>query len=244
MLSSLGAPHPILLQVPPDVYQQQPHELFVNVQDVIPGMAVDVRYVSHDNFVGTVISGYQAAKILLTRPAAEALIPVESQLRTMGLGLLIYDGYRPQRAVNQFVEWALKDANDTRTKHDYYPNIVDKAHLVRDGYIAARSGHSRGSTVDLTIMDRTRDGDDSSASPKQPPLHYQTLDMGTPFDWFDPRSWPSSTNNVSATQRAHRLLLRTLMVQAGFRPLDEEWWHFTLIDEPFPNTYFDFVIIE
>jgi len=194
------------------------------VRQVVRGVTIDLRYFSRNNFVGEFIDGYEEANMLMTRETAAALIPVENQLRAMGLGLKIFDAYRPQQAVDHFVRWA-EDLDDTRMKYRYYPN-VDKANLFSDGYIAARSGHSRGSTVDLTIIDRAT-GDE--------------LDMGTPWDFFDLRSWPSSTE-VSATQRANRMLLRTLIIEAGFRPLETEWWHFTLENEPFPDTYFNFVI--
>jgi len=197
---------------------------FIDVRQVVRGVTIDLRYFSRNNFVGEFIDGYEEANMLMTRETAAALIPVENQLRAMGLGLKIFDAYRPQQAVDHFVRWA-EDLDDTRMKYRYYPN-VDKANLFSDGYIAARSGHSRGSTVDLTIIDRAT-GDE--------------LDMGTPWDFFDLRSWPSSTE-VSATQRANRMLLRTLIIEAGFRPLETEWWHFTLENEPFPDTYFNFVI--
>jgi len=197
---------------------------FIDVRQVVRGVTIDLRYFSRNNFVGEFIDGYEEANMLMTRETAAALIPVENQLRAMGLGLKIFDAYRPQQAVEHFVRWA-EDLDDTRMKYRYYPN-VDKANLFSDGYIAARSGHSRGSTVDLTIIDRAT-GDE--------------LDMGTPWDFFDLRSWPSSTE-VSATQRANRMLLRTLIIEAGFRPLETEWWHFTLENEPFPDTYFNFVI--
>jgi len=197
---------------------------FIDVRQVVRGVTIDLRYFSRNNFVGEFIDGYEESNMLMTRETAAALIPVENQLRAMGLGLKIFDAYRPQQAVDHFVRWA-EDLDDTRMKYRYYPN-VDKANLFSDGYIAARSGHSRGSTVDLTIIDRAT-GDE--------------LDMGTPWDFFDLRSWPSSTE-VSATQRANRMLLRTLIIEAGFRPLETEWWHFTLENEPFPDTYFNFVI--
>ena len=151
---------------------------------------------------------------------------MQKDLEAFGLGLKVFDAYRPQRAVDHFVRWA-EDLDDTRMKAKYYPG-VEKKHLFRDGYIAARSGHSRGSTVDLTIV---------SLGPDDP----VELDMGTGWDYFGPRSWPASLD-VSPQQRANRMLLQSLMVKHGFKPLAEEWWHFTLKDEPFPKTYFDFVI--
>jgi len=196
---------------------------FVEIRDVAPGVMVDLRYLGHDNFVGARVDGYVTERCYLTAEAAAALAKVQAELAAFGLGLKVFDAYRPQRAVDHFVRWA-EDLDDTKTKARYYPGI-HKEHLFRDGYIAARSGHSRGSTVDLTLVSL----DDGA------PVE---LDMGTGWDFFGPDSWPSS-RAVTPQQRANRMLLQSLMVQHGFRPLAEEWWHFTLIDEPFPETYFD-----
>jgi len=185
---------------------------------------IDVRYFGADNFVGAPVDGYLAEQIIISQDAADALLKVQLSLVSQGLALKIFDAYRPQRAVDHFVRWA-QDLGDIRMKQKYYPN-VQKQHLFRDGYIASRSGHSRGSTVDLTLV-RLSDG--------------QELDMGTPWDYFDPLSWPSSTA-VSVAQKANRDLLRQVMLAAGFRPLEEEWWHFTLANEPYPERYFDFPI--
>lgn len=197
---------------------------FVNVGKFIPEMTVQMRYYTTENFVGTRVDGYAVPICYLTPPAADALRDAEASLKPFGLGLKLFDCYRPQRAVDHFVRWA-EDLNDTKTKRDYYPN-VPKSKLFARGYIAARSGHSRGSTVDLTLID-LKSGTE--------------LDMGTPFDFFSPRSWPTSPE-VTAQQRANRLLLRRVMTGAGFRPLKEEWWHFTLENEPYPDTYFDLPI--
>ena len=199
---------------------------FVEIREVIPGVEVDVRYFSEDNFVGERIDGYEAAKIYLTRDAASALAKVQADLAAFGLGLKIFDAYRPQRAVDHFVRWA-EDTADTKMKAKYYPD-VEKRRLFRDGYIAAKSGHSRGSTVDLTLV---------SIGSERP----AELDMGTAWDFFGPKSWPESME-VSAQARANRMLLQSLMIKHGFRGLAEEWWHFTLVGEPFPETYFDFVV--
>ncbi|MCC7220411.1 MAG: M15 family metallopeptidase [Candidatus Contendobacter sp.] len=200
---------------------------FVNVQQVIPTLQLDLRYYSTHNFVGERIDGYQAQRAFLTRPAAEALGRVQQTLAPFGLGLKLFDAYRPQRAVAYFVRWA-QDVNDTRRKAEFYPNVA-KRDLFKEGYIAEKSSHSRGSTVDVTLI----------------PLHATDpateLDMGTPFDWFGPESWPNSPA-VTPTQRAHRLLLRLVMEQQGFQPYAQEWWHFTLANEPFPETYFDFPV--
>lgn len=199
---------------------------FVEVREAVPAIVVELRYASEDNFVGKVIDGYESERCYLTAQAAAALKNVQAELEPFGLGLKVFDAYRPQRAVDHFVRWA-EDLGDTRMKALYYPD-VEKKNLFRDGYIAAKSGHSRGSTVDLTIV--TLDGGAAVE-----------LDMGTGWDFFGPRSWPSSIE-VSAKARAHRMLLQSLMVKHGFRPLAEEWWHFTLVDEPFPDTYFNFPV--
>jgi D-alanyl-D-alanine dipeptidase len=199
---------------------------FVEIREAVPGVVVDLRYLGDDNFVGAPVDGYAAERCYLTAEAAQALGRVQHELAHLGLGLKVFDAYRPQRAVDHFMRWA-EDLDDTAMKSRYYPDVA-KAHLFRDGYIAAKSGHSRGSTVDLTIV--ALDG----GAPVE-------LDMGTPWDFFGPRSWPSS-REVTPQQRANRMLLQALMIKHGFRPLAEEWWHFTLEDEPYPDTYFDFVV--
>jgi len=199
---------------------------FVEIREAVPGVVVDLRYLGEDNFVGAAVDGYAADRCYVTTEAAEALGRVQHELAHLGLGLKVFDAYRPQRAVDHFVRWA-EDLDDTRMKSRYYPDVA-KAELFRDGYIAAKSGHSRGSTVDLTIVSL------GTGAPVE-------LDMGTPWDFFGPRSWPTSLA-VTPQQRANRMLLQSLMMKHGFRPLAEEWWHFTLENEPFPDTYFDFVV--
>ncbi len=184
----------------------------------------EVRYFSTDNFVGERISGYLTPDIMMTKPTYTALLQVAEELGAFGIGLKVFDAYRPQQAVDHFVRWA-EDLEDTRMKSRYYPRI-DKANLFRDGYIASRSSHSRGSTVDLTLIDLGTG---------------EELDMGTCWDFFDLRSWGES-EQVNEIQRANRALLRSIMTQHGFSPLREEWWHFTLVDEPFPDTFFDFPV--
>lgn len=193
----------------------------VDAAGVVEGLAVDMRYFGKDNFVGRRVDGYQAPRCLLTRPAAEALAAAQRDLAARGLGLKVFDCYRPARAVRHFVRWA-RDVKDASRKAEFYPE-VDKRNLFRDGYISARSGHSRGSTVDITLIRRDTG---------------EAVDMGTPFDFFSLKSWPTSTA-VTAEQRANRALLTEAMTRAGFKPLTTEWWHFTLADEPFPDTYFD-----
>jgi len=199
---------------------------FVHVDEVIPGIVLEIRYYTSDNFTGRRVNGYEQPAAILTEQAATALRRVADDLGEFGFGLKIYDAYRPQRAVDDFVHWA-GDPADQRMKSRYYPD-VDKANLIRDGYIAARSGHSRGSTLDLTLV---------YPGPEGP----RELDMGTGWDFFGPESWPAS-RAVTPVQRAHRMLLRSVMEQHGFVPLEQEWWHFTLRDEPFPDRYFDFPV--
>jgi len=200
-------------------------EGFVYLGTVAPSIRQDIRYYSSDNFMGQRVEGYENPVCILTTAAAGALNRVQNELRPFGLGLKIFDAYRPQRAVDDFVAWA-GDLSRQEMKSRYYPD-VRKEDLLQRGYIAARSGHTRGSTVDVTII--SLDG------------AREQLDMGTPWDFFSPLSWPASAA-VTPGQRAHRLLLRTLMTTHGFIPLQEEWWHFTLKGEQFPNTYFDFPV--
>lgn len=182
-----------------------------------------MRYASADNFVGVRIDGYRAARCWLSLPAAHALARVEDDVAQAGLTLVVFDCYRPQRAVDHFLRWAA-DTADQRTKATYYP-FVSKGELFSQGYVAARSGHSRGSTVDVTLA--RVDGE-----------RMARLDMGTPFDFFDPRSHASS-REVTAEQQANRQRLRAVMERHGFRSYEPEWWHFTLADEPYPDRYFD-----
>ena len=197
---------------------------FVYVTDVIKGIRFDLRYYSDDNFVGQPIPGYGSNVLILTLQAAMALKKVQQELAYGNFALKVFDAYRPQRAVDFFTRWA-DDDEDERMKQIYYPN-EEKSELIPKGFIAAQSAHSRGSTVDLTIYSM-EDGLD--------------LDMGTPFDFFDQKSWPSNTM-VTTQQRANRQLLRTIMGKYGFGGVEEEWWHFTLLDEPYPDTYFDFPV--
>jgi D-alanyl-D-alanine dipeptidase len=197
---------------------------FVDLQDAVPGIAVELRYFGSNNFLGRRVVGYEANVVYLTAPAAAALAAVQAQLAGDGLGLKVFDAYRPQRAVDDFMRWAA-NPDDTAMKAAYYP-ALDKAQLIPQGYIAERSGHSRGSTVDLTLVELAS-GDE--------------VDMGSPYDFFDPISWPDS-NAVADPARASRAKLRDIMLRHGFQPLDQEWWHFTLRDEPHPATYFDFPV--
>ncbi len=192
---------------------------FTNVTETIASISFEMHYAGSDNFIGRPVDGYTAPVCYLTNEAAAALQKVQQSLQNEGLGLILFDCYRPQRAVDHFVRWA-KDLNDTKMKNRYYPDVAKK-NLFKDGYIAARSGHSRGSTLDLGIVG---------------------LDMGTPFDFFDPRS---HTNSDAVTPRQHqnRMKLKEVMEANGFQNYAEEWWHYTLKEEPFKESYFDFPII-
>ena len=197
---------------------------FIYLTEVIPHVDFDLRYYSDENFIGQPVPGYQSNVLIVTLQAAMALKKVQQDLSYSNFALKIFDAYRPQQAVDFFVRWA-NDPDDIRMKEIYYPNM-DKDELIPKGFIAEKSSHSRGSTVDATIIS-LEDG--------------RELDMGTPFDLFDQKSWPSDTT-VSVQQRANRQLLRTVMSKYGFIGLEEEWWHFTLRDEPYPDTYFDFPV--
>ncbi|WDE14505.1 M15 family metallopeptidase [Thalassomonas haliotis] len=199
---------------------------FVDLEQVMPTLEVELRYFSEDNFVGERIPGYNKPKAILSKKAAAALARVQDDLLEFGLGLKVYDAYRPQRAVDFFVRWA-QDLKDTRMKQHYYPQ-VQKKDLFSHGYIAAKSGHSRGSTVDVTLVSLM------GGKPSE-------LDMGTTWDYFSIKSWPANLA-LTAQQRANRMLLQQVMLRQGFTFLEEEWWHFTLKDEPFSEQYFDFVI--
>jgi len=202
--------------------QERP-AVFVDAATVVPGLLVEARYAGSHNFVGRPIDGYDAPHCLLTRPAAAALANVARDLASQGLVIKAFDCYRPTRAVANFVRWA-RDPNDQKMKTEFYPD-VDKRTLFRDGYIALQSGHSRGSTIDLTLAQA--DGHE--------------LDMGTPFDFFSPKSWTADPS-IGAEAHKNRMLLAAAMRRRGFRGYDKEWWHFTLRGEPFPDTYFNFPV--
>lgn len=224
-------------------------DAFVEIREFLPDAVMDIRYFTEHNFVGARVDGYEAPKCYLTREAAQALAGVQADLNAFGFGLKIYDCYRPQRAVDHFVRWA-KDVEDTATRTEFYPT-VDKRNLFRDGYIAERSGHSRGSTVDLSIVELPaakqpefvlgRTEQKECFLPEGERFPDNSIDMGTGFDCFHELSHPENPG-LDARQRLNRLLLKTLMEKHGFRYYEKEWWHFTLADEPFPNTYFDFVV--
>ncbi len=216
---------------------------FVTLTDVVPDAILEIRYYSSYNFVGERIDGYLQPTALLTKRAADSLRAVSDDVSAQGYRLKIFDAYRPQKAVDHFVRWA-SDLSDTRMKPYFYPDL-DKSVLFEQEYIMEKSGHTRGSTVDLTLFDMQTE---------------KELDMGGTFDWFGPESHPDFCGHpdtgeytgdnhgspvgrtITAEQFAHRMILRRAMLRHGFKPLDSEWWHFTLRDEPFPDTYFTFPV--
>ncbi len=211
---------------------------FVRITDVVPDAILEIRYYSTYNFVGQRIDGYQSPVAMLTREAATALKAVSDDLKAQGYRLKIFDAYRPQCAVDHFMRWA-QNLNATEMKQYFYPEL-NKDVLIPD-YIARKSGHTRGSTVDLTLFDMRTE---------------KEVDMGGTFDWFGVESHPDFCGNpdtgkytggkspagrsITAEQFHNRMILRQAMLRHGFKPLDTEWWHFTLKNEPFPNTYFTF----
>ena len=207
-----------------EVVSQHKPEDFVYLLDLEPSIKIELRYFSNNNFIGQPIDGYHRSTIIVSKPTALALQKVQNDLEKKGLGLKIFDAYRPQQAVNHFVRWA-KVLNDTLMKQSYYPD-VPKSELFKRGYIASKSGHSRGSTVDLTLIDLDTGNE---------------LDMASPYDFFGVESHPFY-KKITNEQRKNRMLLRRVMLKNGFKPYENEWWHFTLRDEPFPNQYFDFPV--
>lgn len=204
--------------------KQKLPEGFVYAKTIIPDLDVELRYFTTNNFVGDTIDGYNAHVLILTTTTAEKLKLVQDELQQQNLCLKVYDGYRPQGAVNHFIRWA-RDLNDTINKSQFYPD-VNKRNLFKEGYIASRSGHSRGSTLDLTI---------TNGETGEP------LDMGSPYDYFGEQSWVNY-EGITEEQKANRQLLQTVMLKHNFRNYPKEWWHFTLRWELFPETYFDFEV--
>lgn len=220
----------------------------IDIKTVIPDVVIDLRYAGFHNFIGEPVIGYSVAKCLLTPQAAQQLASVQQDLKAFSLALKIYDCYRPQRAVDHFLRWAAV-TDDTRMQQEFYPRR-DKHNLFADGYIAAKSSHSRGSTVDITLVPLPvpqqalyLPGQPLQACDLEQSQRFQdnSLDMGTGFDCFDALA---NTENprIGLEQRINRLLLKTLMEQHGFKNYALEWWHFTLVNEPFPDRYFDIAI--
>lgn len=196
---------------------------FVYLDECLPGVRWDAKYATWDNFVGRPVDGYLANRIVGTRALGEALAVARDEAAAHGFGLLLWDGYRPQRAVDCFLRWA-EQPEDGRTKLRHYPNI-ERRQMFELGYVAERSGHSRGSTVDLTLYHLATG---------------QLAAMGGDHDLMDAVSHHAA--EVPEPEQANRLLLRSVMEASGFRPYAEEWWHYTLADEPHPDTYFDFPV--
>jgi len=221
---------------------------FVDVITIIPSIVLDIRYYTPHNFVGEKIDGYNAPKCLLTNQAAQALAKVQELLLRQSLSLKVYDCYRPQRAVNHFVRWS-KDPDDIKTKKEFYPT-VDKRKLFKDGYLATRSSHSRGSTLDLTIVPvPTPPQADYTPGqtlfecylPADQRFKDNSIDMGTGFDCLHDLSHFNHPK-LDAVVHQNRQLLKTFMEKYGFENYDKEWWHYSFKNEPYPNTYFDFII--
>ena len=207
---------------------------FVMITDVIPDAILEIRYYSTYNFIGERIPGYEAPIAILTRQAADSLKVVSDELKDLGYRLKIFDAYRPQKAVDRFMEWA-EDMNDTLMKQYFYPEL-EKPRIIPEDYVCRKSGHTRGSTVDLTLFDVKLE---------------KEVDMGCTYDYFGEMSHPDVLPGQQAgaypsvltdQQYENRMILRRAMLAHGFKPLESEWWHFTLENEPFPDTYFTFPI--
>jgi len=197
---------------------------FVLLADMVPGIVQEIRYYSTYNFIGDRIDGYEEPCAILTKEAARALKAVSNEVNVQGYRLKVFDAYRPACAVRHFVLWGIEDL-DLRMKPFFYPDL-EKQELFVQGYVASQSSHSRGSTIDLTLLDM--------ATGKE-------LDMGSPFDMFSEISHPDF-KGITDEQYANRMRLQKVMVRNGFAPIDCEWWHFTLADEPYPDTYFEFPV--
>ena len=197
---------------------------FVVLADYVPAIVQEIRYYSTYNFIGDRIDGYEEPVALLTKEAARALKGVSNELIVRGYRLKVFDAYRPAGAVRHFVLWGIEDL-DLRMKPYFYPDL-EKQELFAKGYIASQSSHSRGSTVDLTLLDM-RTG--------------KEVDMGSPFDLFSEISHPDY-KGITQDQYENRMILRNAMLHHGFLPIDCEWWHFTLDKEPYPETYFEFPV--
>ncbi|MFD7652839.1 D-Ala-D-Ala dipeptidase VanX [Actinosynnema sp. NPDC059797] len=199
-------------------------EGFAFVDELVPGVRWDAKYATWDNFTGTPVDGYLVNRIVGTTALCAALAEARDEAASLGFGLLLWDGYRPRRAVEHFLRWAARP-EDGRTKRRHYPNI-DRAGMFEAGYVAARSGHSRGSTVDLTLYDLATG---------------ELVPMGGGHDLMDPVSHHGA-RGITAVEAENRRYLRSVMEDCGFAPYDHEWWHYTLEDEPYPDTYFDFPV--
>lgn len=240
----------MLAQLPSAVAQPDPAEPpeFVALADVDPSILQDIRYATPHNFTGDVVDGYRAPACILTKPAAEALSRAQQDFLERGYTLKVYDCYRPQRSVDEFVSWAA-DLADQRMKAEFYPR-VDKSALFADGYIAERSGHSRGSTLDVTLVALPAAATPpylpgqplvDCAAPQAQRFADNSIDMGTGYDCFDTLAHTLDPR-IPGDQAKNRLMLVEGLERQGFVNYDKEWWHFTLKPEPFPDTFFDFPI--
>jgi D-alanyl-D-alanine dipeptidase len=245
--AALGGMLALALTAPAGAQQKAPAG-FVSLKAEVPSIKVEMRYLTYHNFIGRPIRGYRDPLCIVTRETAEALFEAQTRVRRQGYTLKVYDCYRPQRSVDAFVKWG-KDLSDQRMKAEFYPR-VRKSRVFKEGYIATQSGHSRGSTMDLTLVkrpagkqeryhrgDRLRD----CGGPRRKRFRDNTIDMGTGYDCFDPLAHPYNAR-IKGKQRANRLKLRRAMLAEGFKGLDTEWWHFTLKAEPYPDTFFDFPV--
>ncbi len=223
LTAMLGVAHANAEDTPLSPAYELPHG-FVYVHDIIEDVQLDMRYAGTHNFVGDVIDGYEGNFAILTAPAAEALKRAADAFREMGYLLLIYDAYRPQSAVKHFVRWS-QDLDDMRMQSEFYPEFKNKKRIVDQGYIARNSSHCRGSAIDLTLT--TMDG--------------VPLDMGTCFDYFGTASWHGA-KGLTPEQTDNRNLLKSVMEKSGFRAFEQEWWHYKLVGEPYPDTSFDFPV--
>ncbi len=197
---------------------------FVLLSDYVPSIVQEIRYYSTYNFIGDRIDGYEQPCAIITKEAARALKEVSNEMNVKGFRLKVFDAYRPATAVKHFSLWGIEDL-DQRMKPFFYPDL-EKTELFELGYIASQSSHSRGSTVDLTLLDM--------ATGKE-------VDMGSPFDFFSEKSHPDY-KGITAEQYENRMFLQSVMIKHGFEPIDCEWWHFTLKNEPYPSTYFEFPV--
>ena len=217
----------LLVITSPFILAQELPENFVLIKELIPSIVIEMRYGTNNNFTGRPIPGYGSRQAVITIATANALKKVQKELNKLGLGLKIFDAYRPQKAVNYFMKWS-DQPSDTIMKNKYYPNLK-KNTLFDLGYIASKSGHTRGSTVDVTLLYVSG------------PEKGKEVDMGSVWDLFGARSG-YGYEAISIIQKANRKLLRELMVAHKFLPYDKEWWHFSLNNEPYPDTYFDFIV--
>ena len=222
---------------------------FVYLHEVDPSILVQMRYLSDQNFIGKPLNGYKKPVVILTREAAEALAKLQQDVKKDGYTVVVYDAFRPQKTVDQFVAWG-DDINDNKMKALYYPRVA-KHDVFRLQYVAEKSTHTRGSTVDLSLLpagQTLKDIKDITPVKRTLADGFEvfflddgTLDMGTSFDLFDEASHPAS-QLVAQNYQKNRQYLQDKMQQYGFEGVETEWWHFTFKNEPFPDTYFDFDI--